>query len=143
MALVVKDAKDLQAVAGKLTTRILSDKKFATEVRKDPVATLKSLGLQPDVIRELLAQDNPRVLLGTSGVRELEGCNVTCIATCNGCCVTCWFTDWSLSKQPHPTFGGPVKGIPVLPEHELLAHALVERGHLVSAIAVKEGGAQG
>jgi hypothetical protein len=128
----IETVEDYQAAAASIALKVLNDAKFAEQIRDDPVFTLRSLGLQQDVVRELMTEDRYLRLRYGSQLED-DGCTVTCIATCDGCCVTCWFTDF-LYGEPvvRQVFGSPDAAIPVAPEKARLAQTLIERGHLLS-----------
>jgi hypothetical protein len=130
-AMKVRDVQDFQVVAARLARRVRDDRAFAEQVRTKPIETLRSAGLEGDVVRELLTEDRA---ISARLSAQLQDCTVTCIATCDGCCVTCWFTSWSLaaSDPVRQRFGSTMMNIPALDPRDNLADLLLERGHLIS-----------
>jgi hypothetical protein len=131
--LKIETIEDYQTVAARIATRVREDDKFAQQIRDDPVFTLRTMGLQQDVVRELMSEDRYLRTRYASALED-DDCNVTCIITCKGeCCFTCWLTDWVYGETRARQVIGAAdadSAIPVSPEKARLAQTLWERGHL-------------
>jgi hypothetical protein len=126
----VKTPAQYQVVAATLANRCHRDKKFAEEMRTEPVKVLKGLGISSDALRELVHEDGfLREKFGTKlGADGM--CTVTCITT--ECCFTCWLGS-SLGATPAEVhFAGPDSKLKASKERAHLVENLIKQGHIIS-----------
>jgi len=140
----VKTVADYQEAAYLLSERLKNDAAFRAQMYKDPLKTLKSVGLKGDGLRELIREDDWVADRIGKGGGVAEGCDiVTCVCT-DACCVTCW-SGTSSGKIANPgdlkqhRFG--VKGLrmQVSPKRKQLIANLRARGHMDSPRTVDPG----
>jgi hypothetical protein len=88
-----------RATLKKFVEKVKRDHAYAKHVRRDPVAALRSAGMEDDMIIEILQEDgfdqldlnDPRLKPARREAGRMArrpGCTFTCL--CSGCCLTPW-----------------------------------------------------
>ncbi len=124
----VRTPTEYQLVAARIASRASKDRQFRERITRDPVRTLKQLGIGQDAVRELIMEEQGLRDRFASSAASLSCEVVSCICT-SSCCLSCWVTT-GLGGGSF-TFGESDPGIPVSPERAKLLTRLVERGHIV------------